>query len=383
MTVVVLLLTWLAPMQGDPRADRLIRELDGLAEDFAPEAFATRPALQELIALQDGAAPALEKALRTSTSWSVRASAAYALGEIRASEALLEAYHDANPVVRSFVRHALYKNSMTAGFVLESGQSVYRTFEFTVEGVRESVVEAAHDVVELREPYLTQRLTSLFGQLGRRAPPPGEPDPLGEEQLKPAAETRRAVQILKTLAEGNVRALTEALTTQASAAADPSLKSDLLDVIRATLTRSDDALTVEQRRAWAAKLLSIAERAAHDGASTELCYRAILLLGALAGYGQDRALAILDQLAAEDSRPKLREFAGRTAAGLRSRAVVPPRPPQPPPTAPPAVPAPSPAPAPLPTTAPGSPTRLAAVAAGGVVVLLSILILARRRSSAR
>jgi hypothetical protein len=358
-----------------------VGELDALPSDFSSEAFATRPALQELIALDHGAVPALEKALKTSPSWSVRASAAYALGEIRAPEALLETYHDANPVVRAFVRHALFKNSMTTGYVLENGQSVYRNFEFTVEGVREDVVEVAHLAVEMREPYLTQRLTSLFAHLGHRAPPPGEADPLGEEQLKPDPETGRAAQILKTLAEVNARVLTEALLTQALGASDPVLKSDLIDVILATLTRSDDALSMEERRAWATKLLPIAERAAHDVSSSELRYRALLLLEALAGYGQERALSALDEVAAKDPRPKLRDWAAKAAARLRAKPeVVDPRPAGKAPTKE-TAPAPSTASNPARASETGSSSRSLAILAGGAVILLVMLVLIRRRIS--
>src|SRR6185503_3865841 len=110
MVLAALLLSLVTP-QSDARVRRLVGELDGLREDFTAEAFLKRPAIQELIALQEESAAALEEALRTSTSWSVRASAAYVLGEIRHSSALLERFAENHPIVRSFVLEALLKNN--------------------------------------------------------------------------------------------------------------------------------------------------------------------------------------------------------------------------------------------------------------------------------
>jgi HEAT repeat protein len=391
MTVVVLLLACLAGAlpQGDARAERLIGELDGLPVDFAPEAFTGRAALQELIALHDGAVPALEGALKTSPSWSVRASAAYALGEIRSTETLLEKYHDPDLLVRTFVRQALMKNHVAAARVVENGQPVYKSLDFSTDGVRDEAAEAARETVELREPYLTQRLATLIGHLGRRIPrdaasplAPGQPDGVGEEQLKPASEARRALAILETLGAANVPALVESLLTQAGAASDPVAKADLFEVMTVTLTRSDDVLTLEQRRAWAAKFLPIAERAAQDRSSVELRTQAIRLLEVLAGYGQAGALAALEEVAAKDPIEGLRRTATNAATRMRLRAQASPKQPDPVPPNP-AVAVPSSARAPEPAASgPASSPRPLAILAGGAAVLLVLLILVRRRASA-
>jgi len=67
------------PPQDDSRAEALIPYLDGLSDECSLEEFRNRPALFELIALVDRAAPALARAIETSSSASVRASAAYVL----------------------------------------------------------------------------------------------------------------------------------------------------------------------------------------------------------------------------------------------------------------------------------------------------------------
>jgi hypothetical protein len=161
---------------------------------------------------------------------------------------------------------------------------------------------------------------------------------------------------------------------QATTASDPLLKADLFEAITVTMTRSDEAPTVEQRRAWAARLLPLAERSSRDGTSAELRYRAIQLLEVLAGYAQAGALNVLDEAAARDPRSKLRDLASKAAARMRlrpedaaRRAVAP--------STNPASPAPAPGSAPAPSrpSEHGTASRSLGILGGGAVIPLVML----------
>ncbi len=328
--VLAVLLMALLVQEGDPRVRRLIAELDGLPENFSAEAFVKRPAVQELIALQEDAAPALAEALRNSSRWSVRASAAYILGEIRHSAPLLDRHSEKHPLVRSFVLEGLAKNGVAGIHVEENGETVFKPFDFSHPGVPESAAEAARERAVLDEPHLTLRLSKLVALLGRRVrdesgeqPPVPRPPNFSEDKIRRTEETERAIIVLKTLTEGNARAAIEQLIAVFGQNSDPAVRADALDTLTASFSRAGDLYPADKLEALGNRLEAIGMQALRD-ASSELRYRAILLLQAT---GDDpKILAALEEQASRDAHPIVRHMA--QMAVNRLKGVPPPPAPQ-------------------------------------------------------
>lgn len=120
-----------ATQSGDAAVDTLIAQLDGLPEEADADAFLRRPAMMELLALADKAAPALGRAAAASPRWSVRASAAYLLaanGYPSGNHGLVPGGYaklldDPHPVVRAVAAQGWVsdqaKELLTAGPVAE------------------------------------------------------------------------------------------------------------------------------------------------------------------------------------------------------------------------------------------------------------------------
>lgn len=392
MKAITFVVGLLAAQADEARLQALIAQLDGLGEGCTTSEFLERPALMELLACADAAVPALARALESSPRWSIRASAAYALGVGRLHDdpvsplkfpwdRLLE---DPHPVVRAVA--AQVSRSAKAREVL-------------------GALEATHPLVLpldtadwLHEDYYRRRLSRLLERsrsvkLFEEAP--DWPDLLNA-RMEPDADvvTRILVSELRSSRRGHevAHALVDAAFRQPS---DDALRLGFLLHLAGGIPVHRDASHPDRPCPVALEfyepLLALISRTAWTAREPYLLSRILSALVQLGSAGFEPALQLLERLSRdhvlEAVRAKSAWFLNdladlrrsaefhRKVEELRRQELR--REPPPKPSGPgPAVPLPPESVPPLPT--PGSGVPAAGIVAA-VAVLIAVAVLLRRR----
>jgi hypothetical protein len=310
------------PMQ-DERVRTLIAGLDGLPDHAPLEAFLHRPALMELLALADQAAPGLVEALECSPSGSVRASALYILGcngfegSLTSGKPLSTYLVDPDPRVRLLAaglgtdtrsRELLSSDelqSVFARFPVHLGQQVPDWLPGTYSGRR---LERFLETARTEEPF--------------SSPPATWEDPSSVVWRDPVAPVHTA--ILKELAlSSRGHATADRLLDEARREGERDERKDgfLLSLLRGIAAHQDashgEGGPCPRRAEYAASLQEVAERRLWVARDPHRLDQALALVEDAALMGRATAGELLDRLAREHPIPEFRRRAGQAVRDVR------------------------------------------------------------------